>query len=146
MKTTPEPATVLLVGGGSVIAPAELEGVGGEDLEQKCMHQTKTEVPLELIRPSFFSCANAVGACVANVAGDIGESSAYPVRCQLEPSSGNYCLDTIEILKDLDLSAVLERCKTEAMKRAVQAGARPNTVKVVEIENLPVQVRHFQFL
>ena len=30
MKTTPEPAIVLLVGGGSVIAPTELEGVGGE--------------------------------------------------------------------------------------------------------------------
>lgn len=30
MKTNPEPATVLLVGGGSVIAPTELDGVGGK--------------------------------------------------------------------------------------------------------------------
>lgn len=34
MKTSPEPATVLLVGGGSVIAPTELDGVGGEQVRQ----------------------------------------------------------------------------------------------------------------
>lgn len=48
--------------------------------------------------------------------------------------------DTIEILQDLNLSTVLERCKSEAIRRAVKAGATPETVKVVEIENLPVQV------
>ncbi|KAF8583161.1 Hydantoinase/oxoprolinase [Ramaria rubella] len=100
MKTTPEPATVLLVGGGSIIAPKTLEGVG------------------ELIQPPFFSCANAVGACVANVAGE---------------------LDTIEILQDQNLSDVLDRCKKEAIARAVRAGAKFETVKVVEVENLPVQ-------
>ncbi|KAF8521388.1 Hydantoinase/oxoprolinase [Hysterangium stoloniferum] len=100
MKTTPEPATVLLVGGGSIIAPEELKGVGN------------------LIRPQFFSCANAVGACIANVAGEI---------------------DTIEILQDKTLSDVLEKCKSEAIARAIKNGAKPHTVKVVEIENLPVQ-------
>ena len=29
MKTSPEPSMVLLVGGGSIIAPDTLEGVGG---------------------------------------------------------------------------------------------------------------------
>ncbi|KAF8582179.1 Hydantoinase/oxoprolinase [Ramaria rubella] len=100
MKTKPEPATVLLVGGGSIVAPAELEGVE------------------RLIRPPFFSCANAVGACIADVAGEF---------------------DTVEILQDKTLEDVLDRCKAEAVKRAVQNGAKPETVKVVEVENLPVQ-------
>ena len=52
--------------------------------------------------------------------------------------------DTIEILQDLDLSAVLKRCTADAMERAVRAGAKPDTVKVVEMENLPVQVSPFR--
>lgn len=47
MKTSPEDVTVLLVGGGSIIAPAQLEGVG------------------EIIRPLYFGVANAVGAAMA---------------------------------------------------------------------------------
>ena len=47
MKTSPEDITVLLVGGGSIIAPDELEGVK------------------EIIRPPFFGVANAVGAAMA---------------------------------------------------------------------------------
>jgi hypothetical protein len=51
-----------------------------------------------------------------------------------------YDIDTVEVLGDRDLNEVLEKCKAEAISRAVQAGAKPNTVKVVEVENLPVQV------
>lgn len=47
MKTSPENVTVLLVGGGSIIAPEILLGVG------------------EIVRPPFFSVANAVGAAMA---------------------------------------------------------------------------------
>lgn len=47
MKTSPEDVTVLLVGGGSIIAPDSLEGVA------------------EIIRPPYFSVANAVGAAMA---------------------------------------------------------------------------------
>ncbi|TFK51971.1 Hydantoinase/oxoprolinase [Heliocybe sulcata] len=100
MKTSPEPATVLLVGGGSVIAPEALNGVS------------------ELIKPPLFSCANAVGACVANVSGE---------------------LDTIEILEDRKLEDVVEKAKALAVERAVKNGAKKETVKVVEVENLPVQ-------
>ncbi|KAF8524144.1 Hydantoinase/oxoprolinase [Hysterangium stoloniferum] len=100
IKTSPEAATVLLVGGGSIIAPSELQGVG------------------RLIRPPFFACANAVGACVADVAGE---------------------LDTVEILQDRTLEEVIEQCKAKAIERAVQAGAKPETVRIVEVENLPVQ-------
>lgn len=47
MKTSPEDITVLLVGGGSIISPDVLAGVG------------------EIIRPPYFGVANAVGAAMA---------------------------------------------------------------------------------
>ena len=47
MKTSPEDITVLLVGGGSIIAPQHLSGVSA------------------LIRPPYFDVANAVGAAMA---------------------------------------------------------------------------------
>jgi len=100
MKTTPGPATLILVGGGSIIAPSELAGV------QK------------IIQPPFFACANAVGACVANIAGEV---------------------DTVEILRDRQLEEVLEDCKALAIRRAIEAGAKAGTVRIAEVENLPVQ-------
>ncbi|KIP10827.1 hypothetical protein PHLGIDRAFT_22081 [Phlebiopsis gigantea 11061_1 CR5-6] len=100
MKTSPEDVTVLLVGGGSIIAPDELDGVG------------------EIIRPPFFSVANAVGAAMAKVAGEI---------------------DTIEILQGRNIDDVIEGLKTEAIAKAIQFGANPQTTQIVEVTNLPVQ-------
>ncbi|KAF7585393.1 hypothetical protein BBP40_011030 [Aspergillus hancockii] len=51
MKTAPDPLPVLLVGGGAVLAPLELEGAS------------------QLIKPPFFDVANAVGAACAKVGG-----------------------------------------------------------------------------
>ncbi|GJJ11739.1 hypothetical protein Clacol_005977 [Clathrus columnatus] len=81
MKTTPDPATVILVGGGSIIAPEDLDGVG----------------------------------------------------------------DTIEILQNRELQDVIGFCKAVAISRAVKAGAKADTVKVVEVENLPVQLDNVVF-
>ncbi|KZO91757.1 hydantoinase/oxoprolinase [Calocera viscosa TUFC12733] len=100
MKTTPEDATVLMVGGGSIIVPDELDGVG------------------EILRPPFFGVANAVGAAMAKVAGEV---------------------DTIEILQGKNLADVLDRIKKEAVARAIMAGGDPNRVSVVDVQNLPVQ-------
>ncbi|KAK7437589.1 hypothetical protein VKT23_018487 [Stygiomarasmius scandens] len=100
MKTSPEDCTLLLVGGGSIIAPQQLEGVG------------------EIIVPPFHSVANAVGAAIANVSGEV---------------------DTIEIMQGKTLSDVLERIKEEAKANAVKNGADPETVRVVEVSVLPVQ-------
>ncbi|KZT59565.1 DUF917-domain-containing protein [Calocera cornea HHB12733] len=100
MKTTPEDATVLMVGGGSIIAPDSLEGVA------------------EILRPPFFAVANAVGAAMAKVAGEV---------------------DTIEILEGRRLDEVLEKIKKEAIARAIAAGADASKVAVVEVQNLPVQ-------
>jgi hypothetical protein len=54
MKTSPEDVTILLVGGGSIVAPDTLVGVG------------------EIVRPPYFDVANAVGAAMAK-----GKSSAH---------------------------------------------------------------------
>jgi len=53
MKTSPAPLPVLLVGGGSIIAPTELEGVS------------------KVICPPFHSVANAVGAAISKVGGTV---------------------------------------------------------------------------
>ena len=53
LKISPAPLPVLLVGGGSVICPTELDGVS------------------EVIVPRFHSYANAVGAAIARVGGTI---------------------------------------------------------------------------
>ncbi|KAJ7510350.1 Hydantoinase/oxoprolinase [Mycena galericulata] len=100
MKTSPEDCTLLLVGGGSIIVPPELKGVE------------------EVILPPFHSVANAVGAAIANVSGDV---------------------DTIEILQGRKLPEVLEQMKTVAIEKAVAAGAEPSTVSIAEINILPVQ-------
>ncbi|KAI1959100.1 hypothetical protein LOZ58_004808 [Ophidiomyces ophidiicola] len=53
MKTSPAPLPVLLVGGGSVIAPTELDGVS------------------KVICPPYHSVANAVGAAMSKVGGTV---------------------------------------------------------------------------
>ncbi|KDQ60434.1 hypothetical protein JAAARDRAFT_191812 [Jaapia argillacea MUCL 33604] len=53
MKTSPEPLPVLLVGGGSIIAPTNLAGVS------------------KLICPPFHDVANAVGAAISKVGGTV---------------------------------------------------------------------------
>ena len=67
MKTSPEPLPVLLVGGGSVVAPKSISGVS------------------EVIQPPFHSVANAVGAAISKVGGtvDIIQSTAGQTISQI---------------------------------------------------------------
>lgn len=69
--------------------------------------------------PPFHGVANAVGAAIANVSGDI---------------------DTIQILQGRKLTDVLEHIKGLAIEKAVAAGAEPDSVSIAEINILPVQV------
>ncbi|KAI0826527.1 DUF917-domain-containing protein [Trametes gibbosa] len=100
MKTSPEDITLLLVGGGSIVSPETLAGVG------------------EIIRPPFFGVANAVGAAMAKVAGEV---------------------DTIEFLAGRNIHTVVEEIKTRAIEKAIASGADSATTKIVEVINLPVQ-------
>ncbi|KAJ3558225.1 hypothetical protein NM688_g1053 [Phlebia brevispora] len=100
MKTSPDDVTLLLVGGGSIIVPDQLSGVA------------------KIIRPPFFSVANAVGAAMAKVAGEV---------------------DTIEILQGRPIDDVIGAIKAQAIERAIRSGADPDTTRIVEVANLPVQ-------
>ncbi|KAK0211982.1 hydantoinase/oxoprolinase [Armillaria fumosa] len=100
MKTSPEDCTLLLVGGGSIIVPPALTGVK------------------EIILPPFHSVANAVGAAIAIVSGEI---------------------DTIEILQGKSLQDTVEGIQIQAMAEAIEAGADPRTIRIAEVNILPVQ-------
>ncbi|KAF9481135.1 DUF917-domain-containing protein [Pholiota conissans] len=100
MKTSPEDCDVLLVGGGSIIAPPELKGVKS------------------IITPKYHEVANAVGAAIANVSGEV---------------------DTIEILQGRSLPEALERIKQRAIEEAIKTGAVRGSVGVVDVNILPVQ-------
>ncbi|WP_136055073.1 hydantoinase/oxoprolinase family protein [Microbacterium sp. K24] len=99
MKPNAAPVPVILVGGGGIIAPGELDGVSS------------------LIRPDHFGAANAVGAALGEVAGQI--EKIY----RADPS---------------DRRASRADAAAEATERARLAGADPSTIEVVAVEELPV--------
>jgi hypothetical protein len=100
MKVSNSPVTVLLVGGGSILYMDELCGV------TKC------------IIPPHHDSANAVGAAIAKIAGEV---------------------DLIEILEGKDEMAVVKAAGEAAIQAAVVKGAEVGDVKIVEIEKLPLQ-------
>jgi hypothetical protein len=100
MKVSDLPVTLLLVGGGSLVQMDELEGVA------------------ECIIPPHHDSANAVGAAIAKVSGEV---------------------DIIEILHGRDEKAVLEDAKQKAIEAAVAHGADRSDTKIVSIDKLPLQ-------
>jgi DUF917 family protein/N-methylhydantoinase A/oxoprolinase/acetone carboxylase beta subunit len=66
VKTSPDPVPVLLVGGGAVLAPDQLDGAS------------------TLIKPPFHDVANAVGAAICKVCGsvDIVQGTAHQTETQ----------------------------------------------------------------
>lgn len=100
MKVSELPITLLLVGGGSIIQMDDLKGVA------------------ECIIPPHHDSANAVGAAIAKVAGEV---------------------DVIEILAERDENAVLEEAKWQAIEAAVTRGADRADAKIVAIDKIPLQ-------
>ncbi|KAB5523996.1 putative hydantoinase/oxoprolinase, partial [Coniochaeta sp. 2T2.1] len=100
MKVSAAPVHVLLVGGGSLLVTEDLDNVA------KCT------------RPIHHGAANAVGAAIAKVAGEV---------------------DIIEILDGKDEKLVLASACEKAMKAAVDAGAEREDVKIVAVEKIPLQ-------
>ncbi|MCJ1468849.1 hypothetical protein MMC07_007479 [Pseudocyphellaria aurata] len=98
MKVSAAPVVALLVGGGSIIQMDELDGV-------------------ECIRPPHFDSANAVGAAIARVAGEV---------------------DVIEILEGQIEDEVVSSAKKRAIAAAIKNGADPNDVEVLELEKIPL--------
>jgi N-methylhydantoinase A/oxoprolinase/acetone carboxylase beta subunit len=99
MRTSPEPLPAVLVGGGSVLLPDRLPGFD------------------EVIRPGHFAVANAIGAAIAQVGGEV---------------------DRIVTLDRRSRAQVLDEARGEAAEKAVLAGADPGTVRVLEVDELPI--------
>lgn len=68
-------------------------------------------------RPEHFAVANAIGAAIAQIGGEVDR--IYPV----EPGRRQ---------------AVLDEAKQEAVDRAIASGARPGSVRIVEVDEVPL--------
>lgn len=99
MKPSAEPIPAILVGGGSVLVDGLLEG---------------TSVSL---KPDHFGSANAIGAAIAQVSGEV---------------------DSVVSLEGTTREIALEGIVAEARARAVEAGADAATVALAEIEETPL--------
>jgi N-methylhydantoinase A/oxoprolinase/acetone carboxylase beta subunit len=99
MKTTAGSIPVVVVGGGSVLLGDELAGAS------------------RLVRPEHFAVANAIGAAIAQVGGEV---------------------DRVVSLEGLTREAALEEAKEEAVEKAVAAGAERDSVQIVEVEEVPL--------
>lgn len=101
LKTTAEPATVIAVGGGSILVEEPIPGVAA------------------VVRPPHHDCANAIGAAIAQVSGEVDRI---------------YALDTRGHTRESALAAARE----EATARAVAAGADPASVAIVDVDEIPL--------
>lgn len=70
-----------------------------------------------VLRPEHFAVANAIGAAIAQVGGET---------------------DRIYAIAEIGREAALSQAKEEATQRAVDAGADPGSVDIVEVEEVPL--------
>jgi N-methylhydantoinase A/oxoprolinase/acetone carboxylase beta subunit len=99
MKMSPEPLPVILVGGGAILVSRPLPSAS------------------EVIHPPHATVANAIGAAVAQVGGEV---------------------DRVFALEGASRDSVIAIAKQEATERAVAAGADAATVKIVDVEDVPL--------
>lgn len=97
-RVSPEPLPVIAVGGGSILAPDKI-------------------ADLEVLRPENFAVANAVGAAIAQISGEV---------------------DRVFALEGTTREACLAEAEEEARQNAIAAGARPETLAVIEREDVPL--------
>ncbi|KAF4448575.1 hypothetical protein F53441_8052 [Fusarium austroafricanum] len=100
MKVSSAPVHVLLVGGGALLVTEDLDGV------DKC------------IVPIHQGAANAVGAAIAKVSGEI---------------------DIVEIPEGRSEKEIVDAACAKAIDLAIAKGAAKNDVKIVEINKMPLQ-------
>src|SRR5690554_17002 len=98
MLLSPEPIPVLVVGGGSILVPESVAG-------------------LQVVRPDHYPVANAVGAAIAQISGEV---------------------DGVFALAEMTRDDAVAAAKVEAIERAVAAGADPDTTKVVDVDDVPL--------
>jgi N-methylhydantoinase A/oxoprolinase/acetone carboxylase beta subunit len=99
MRTSSAPLPVVAVGGGSILVPETLESAS------------------EVRWPEHFAVANAIGAAIAQVGGEVDRIFAVDASTR---------------------ASVLEEAKGEAIDKAIAAGARPGTVEIFDVDEVPI--------
>jgi N-methylhydantoinase A/oxoprolinase/acetone carboxylase beta subunit len=99
IKTSADPVPVVLVGGGTILLGDSLAGAS------------------ELVKPDHASVANAIGAAIAQVGGEI---------------------DRVFSLDGTTRADVVAAAREAAIAKAVEAGALPDTVEIVEVDEIPL--------
>jgi N-methylhydantoinase A/oxoprolinase/acetone carboxylase beta subunit len=99
VKTSAADVPVVLVGGGSILVDGTLPGAS------------------LMVRPNHFAVANAIGAAIAQVSGEV---------------------DQVHALDGTSRAEVLGRARADATARAVAAGADAATIELVEAEDVPL--------
>jgi N-methylhydantoinase A/oxoprolinase/acetone carboxylase beta subunit len=98
-RISPEPIPVIAVGGGSILMP---ERVGN----------------LKVIRPENFAVANAVGAAIAQISGEVDR--------------------IFSLEKGLTREICLKQAEEEAREKAIRSGADASTIETIEREDVPL--------
>ncbi len=98
MLLSPEPIPVIVVGGGSILVRDKV-------------------ADLPTIKPDHYPVANAVGAAIAQISGEV---------------------DRVYALDEIPREKALAEAQSEAKRKAVEAGADPATTEVVEVEDVPL--------
>ncbi len=99
MKTGKGDAVVIMVGGGAILARDELKGAE------------------RLLVPEQSGVANAVGAAIAQVGGEVDRVVSFEAEGREQ---------------------ALERVKAQAIEQAVAAGASEDSTRVVDVEEIPL--------
>src|SRR5690606_36647654 len=98
MKTQAGDADLIVVGGGSILV-TEVDGVGA------------------LVKPDHYAAANAVGAAIAQISGEV---------------------DRVFALDAMTRDEAVEAAKRKATERAITAGADPETIEIVDVADIPL--------
>jgi len=99
VKLSPDPVPIVLVGGGSLLVGESMTGAD------------------QVLRPDHGDVANAIGAAIAQVGGQV---------------------EKVFSLEDIGRGEALASIRSEAIGRAVAAGAEPTSVEVVELDEIPL--------
>ena len=99
MKSSAAAIPVVLVGGGVILISRPIQGAS------------------EIVKPDRSPVANAIGAAIAQVGGEV---------------------DRVFALAGMSRDQALDAAKREAADKAAAAGAGPATVQIVDVEDVPL--------
>ena len=100
IKTSAEPLPVILVGGGAVLASDSVAGASA------------------VMRPPFHDVANAIGAAISRVSGNV---------------------DIVQSTSQQTSTEAVDKAKKLAIQRAVAAGAVEASIRIAEVDCIPLQ-------